>query len=75
MIDTEFDLKITLKILNPDNHQVQLYSEKFTGRYFKVRDDDLSSKQGSLYTFKIILKKITQIFLAIYLHTFIFVIN
>ena len=28
---------------------VQLYSEKCTGRYFKVRDDDLSSNQGSLY--------------------------
>ena len=27
---------------------IQRYSEKCTGRYFKVRDDDLSSKQGSL---------------------------
>ena len=26
---------------------VQLYLEKCTGRYCKVRDDDLSSKQGS----------------------------
>ena len=25
---------------------IQLYSEKCTGRYFKVRDDDLSSKHG-----------------------------
>ena len=38
--------------------KVQLYSEKCTGRYFKVRD--LSSKQGSLCTFKTILKKMTQ---------------
>ena len=29
--------------------------KKCTGRYFKVRDDDLSSKQGSLCTFKMIL--------------------
>ena len=27
---------------------LQLYSEKCTGRYFKVRDNDLSLKQGSL---------------------------
>ena len=42
------------------NNKVQLYPEKCTGRYFKFRDDDLSSKQGSLCTFKIILIKITQ---------------
>ena len=33
---------------------VQLYSEKCSGRYFKVRDDDLFSKQGSIFTFKMI---------------------
>ena len=32
--------------------RIQLYSEKCTGRYFKMRDDDLSSKQGSLCTLK-----------------------
>ena len=26
--------------------------EKYTKRYFQIRDDDLSSKQGSLCTFK-----------------------
>ena len=31
--------------------------KKCTGQYFKVRDDDFSSKQGSLCTFKIILIK------------------
>ena len=38
---------------------IQLYSKKCTGRYSKVRDDDLSSKQGSLCTFKMIIVKIT----------------
>ena len=28
---------------------LQLYSEKCTGRYFKGKDDDLFSKQGSLF--------------------------
>ena len=40
--------------------EVQVYSEKCTGRYFKVRDDDLSSKQGSLCTLKKILIKNTK---------------
>ena len=31
-------------------------------RYFKVRDDDLSSKQGSFCTFKMILKNYLKIF-------------
>ena len=35
-----------------DKH-IQLFSEKCTGRYFNVRDDDLSSKQGSLCTLKL----------------------
>ena len=39
--------------------KVQPYSKKCTGRYFNVRDDDLSSKQGSLCKIKIILIKIT----------------
>ena len=42
----------------PPNYQclkVQLDSKKCTERYFKVRDDDLSSKQGSLFTFKLYL--------------------
>ena len=37
---------------------LQLDSEKCTGRYFKVRDDDLSSKQGSISTFRMILIKL-----------------
>ena len=39
---------------------IQPDSKKCTGQYFKVRDDDLSSKQGLLCTFKIMLIKITQ---------------
>ena len=39
-----------------ESFHIQLVSEKCTGQYFKVRDDDLSSKQ-SLCTFKMILKK------------------
>ena len=50
--------------------KVQLFSERFTGRYFKVRDDDLSSKQGSLCTFNL---KI--FYVCIYLHLFIFVMQ
>ena len=34
------------------NAHLQLDSKKYTGRYFKVRDDNLSSKQGSLFTLK-----------------------
>ena len=34
---------------------LQLFSEKCTGRYLKVTGDDLSSKQGSFCTFKMIL--------------------
>ena len=36
---------------------LQLFLKRCTGRHFKVRDDDLSSKQGSLCTFKMILIK------------------
>ena len=58
---------------------LQLYSEKYTGGYFKVRDEDLYSKQGSLCTFKIILKKnnknYSKFFLNIYLHISIFVMK
>ena len=38
-----------------------VYSEKCTGLYFKVSDDDLSSKQGSLCTFKMIPLKISLV--------------
>ena len=47
---------------------IQLFSEKCTGRYFKVRDDDLSSKQGSLCTFKMILYKL-------YIYIYLFTLN
>ena len=40
--------------------KVQLFSEKFTGLYYNLRDDDLSSKQGSLCTFKMMLIKIIK---------------
>ena len=43
--------------------ELQLDSKKCTGRYFKVRDDDLSSKQGSLLTYKMILIKISHKYL------------
>ena len=50
---------------------LKLYSEKCTWRYFKVREDELSSKQGSICIFKMILY-IYVIFLSIYLHIFIY---
>ena len=57
----------------------QLYSEKCTGRHFKLRDDDLSSKLGSLCAFILILKKITQTYFKLYIQylhiIFIFVIK
>jgi len=61
-----------VKLLNNifNSRRIQFNSEKCTGQYFKVRDDDLSSKQGSLCTFKIILEKI---FLSIYLHMYIYI--
>ena len=43
--------------------ELQLYSEKCTGRYFKERDDDLSSKKGSIQN-----ETYSKIFLSIYLH-------
>ena len=49
-----------ISFLKSQTFDIQLYSEKCTGRYFKVRDDDLSSKKGSLCTFKIIFIKISQ---------------
>ena len=49
---------------------LQLYSKKCTGRYFKLRDDDLSSKQGSVCAFKMILKKITQKSTARFIKTY-----
>ena len=49
--------------------ELQLYSEKCTG-YFKERDDDLSSKQGSIQN-----ETYSKIFLSIYLHIFIFVLT
>ena len=49
--------------------EVQLFSEKCTGRYFKVRDDDLSSKQGSICSFKMKLIKI----IGKYLKGFIYI--
>ena len=39
---------------------VQLYSEKCTGRYFKVRDDDLFSKQGPYVHSKWYLSKLLE---------------
>ena len=55
---------------------LQHFSKKCTGRYSKVREDDLSSKQGSLSTIKkILIKNYSKIFLSIYLHIFIFVIK
>ena len=50
--------------------ELQLYSEKCTGRYFKERDDDLSSKQGSIQN-----ENYSKVFLSIYLHIFIFVLT
>ena len=51
-----FHMFLSLKVRICSNkykcYQVQLYSKKCTERYFKVKDDDLSSKQGSLCTFK-----------------------
>ena len=54
---------------------IQLYSEKCTGCYFKVWDDDLSSKHGSLCTLK--MKNYSKIFIYtyIYFHIFIFFIK
>ena len=51
---------------------VQLFSEKCTGRYFKVIDGDLSSKQGSLYTFKMILMKIIQKYFEVYTYIYLY---
>ena len=52
--------------------ELQLYSKKCTRRYFKARDDDLCSKQGSLCTFKIILKTLLKnIFKYIFTHIYI----
>ena len=50
---------------------IQLFSEKCTGRYFKVRDDDLSSKQGSLCSFKMILKIIRKYF-KVYIYIYLY---
>ena len=56
---------------------IQLYSRKCTGRYFKVRDNDLSSKQGSfhMYIQSDTFKNYSKIFLSIYFHICIFVIK
>ena len=43
---------------------------KCTRRYFKVRDDDLSSNQGSLSTFKIMLIEITQKYFEVRVYTY-----
>ena len=59
-----------LRLLVVDVVDLQLDSEKCTGRYFNVRDDDLSSKQGSLGTLKNIFFSI-----SINLNIFIFVIK
>ena len=53
----------------PKKIQVQLYSKKCTGRYFIIRDDDLSSKQESICTFKIMTIKITRKYVYIYIFT------
>ena len=56
---------------------VQVFSEKCTGRYFKVRDDDLSSKQGSLCTIKKIgtYKKILKnIFKYIHIYIYLYLL-
>jgi hypothetical protein len=52
--------------------EIQIYSEKCTGRYFIERDDDLSSKQGSLCTFKIIQKLLKNILKYIFAYIYIF---
>ena len=54
---------------------LQLFSEKCTGRYFKVRDDYLSSKhkQGPLCTFKMILIKISRKYYKVYIYLYIFI--
>ena len=54
---------------------IQLFSKKCTGRYDKVRDDDLSSKQGSLCTFKMILVIRKYFIVYIYINIVIFVIR
>ena len=54
---------------------IQLYSKKSTRQYFNVRDDDLSSKQGSLCKFKVILIKITHKYSKVYINILIFVIK
>ena len=54
---------------------IQLYSEKCTGRYFKVRDDDLSSKQVTLCTFKVITIKITRKNKSLYLHIYLYLLQ
>ena len=48
----------TVHLVYTPLEELQLDSKKCTGRYFNIRDDDLSSKQGSLFTFKKILIKI-----------------
>ena len=48
--------------------KLQLYSEKCTGRYFKVRHDYLSSKQGIVIMY---IQNFSKIFLSIYIFTYI----
>ena len=58
----------TIKAVTPVI-QLQLDSEKYTGRYFKLRDDDLSSKQGSfkMYIQNDKIKNYLIIFSSIYI--------
>ena len=46
-----------------------------TGRYFKVRDDNLSSKQGSLCTFIMILMKIILKYFKVYIYIYLYLLK
>ena len=54
--------------------KVRLFSKKCTGRYLKVRDDDLSSKQGSLCTVKMIIIKNFRKYFKVYIYYYIWAI-
>ena len=48
--------------------------EKVYRTIFKVRDDDLSSKQGSLFTFKMIIIKIIQKYFKVYIYIYLYLL-